>query len=131
MAFLKTLTLMMKHCLMAVPVDEHLMSHSAFDEVEDDHHKDGQVDRLMPQVVLLQMSSMEMSTIHLEAHEDLDVPDVEEEGMRWSIVMLNIPMMRLLVMMDRWSLFLPGVDDGPQAACALLPCENRWVILNF
>ena len=115
---------------MAVPVDEHLMPHSALGEVEGDHHKDGQVDRLMPQVVLLQMSSMEMSTPHLEV-EDLDVPDVEEEGMRWSIVMLSIPMMELLVMMDRWSLLLPGVDDGPQAACALLPCENRWAILYF
>ena len=40
-------------------------------------------------------------------------------------------MMKLLVMMGRWSLLLPGVDDGPQAACALLPCENRWVILSF
>ena len=23
------------------------------------------------------------------------------------------------------------MGDGPQAACALLPCENRWTILNF
>ena len=104
---------------------------SSADEVEDGCHKDGRVDRLMPQVVLLQMSSMEMSTIHLKVHEDLDVPDVQEEGMRWSTAMLSTPMMRLLVMIDRWSLLLPGVEDGPQAACALLPCENRWVILSF
>ena len=45
--------------------------------------------------------------------------------------MLSTPMMRLLVMMDRWSLFLPGVGDGPQAACALLPCEMAWAILGF
>ena len=77
------------------------------------------------------MNSMEMSTSHLEAHEDLDVPIVEEEDTRWSTVMLSTPMMKLLVMMDRWSLLLPGVGDGPQAACALLPCEKRWVILNF
>ena len=100
------------------------------DEVEDDFHKDGQVARLMFLVVLLQMSSMEMSTTHLEVHEDLDVPDVEEEEMRWSIVILKIPMkMRLLVMMDGWSLLLPGEVDGPQAGCALLPCEIRWGFL--
>ena len=23
------------------------------------------------------------------------------------------------------------MGDGPQAACALLPCENRWAIPNF
>ena len=70
----------------------------------------------MPQVVLLQMNSMEMSTTHLEAHEDLDVRDVEEEERRWSSVMPNIPMrMRLLVMMNGWSLLLPGEVDGPQA----------------
>ena len=45
--------------------------------------------------------------------------------------MLSTPVMKRLVMMDRWSLLLPGVGDGPQAACALLPCENRWVILNL
>ena len=77
------------------------------------------------------MNSMEMSTGHLEAHEDLDVPAVEEENMRWSTVMLSTPMMKLMVMMDRWSLLLPEVGDGPQAACALLPCENRWVIVSF
>ena len=77
------------------------------------------------------MNSMEMSTCHLEVHEDLDDPDVEEEGMTWNTVMLSTPMMRLLVMMDRWSSLLPGVGDGPQAACALLPCETVWVILNF
>ena len=89
---------------------------SSVDEIEDGYHKDGRVDRLMPQVVLLQMSSMEMSTIHQEIHEDLDVPDVEEEGMRWSTAMLSTPMMRQLVMIDRWSLLLSGVEDGPQAA---------------
>ena len=110
-----------------VSADGHLMPHSTLDEVEDEDHRDDQVDHLMPLVVLLQMSSMVMSTIHLEAHEDLDVPDVEEEGMRWSTVMLSIPMkMKLLVMMDGWSLLLPGGVDGPQAACALLPCEIRW-----
>ena len=78
------------------------------------------------------MSSMEMSTIHLEAHEDLDVQDVEAEEMRWSIVMPSIPMrMRLLVMMDGWSLLLPGEVDGPQATWALLPCEIRWGFQNL
>ena len=102
------------------------------DEVEDDFHKDGQVARLMFLVVLLQMNSMEMSITHLEVHEDLDVPGVEEEEMRWSIVMLSIPMkMRLLVMMDGWSLLLPGEVDGPQATWALLPCEIRWGFLDF
>ena len=86
------------------------------DEVEDGCHIDDQVGRLMPQVVLLQMNLMEMSTTHLEAHEDLDVQDFEEEEKRWSIVMPSIPMrMRLLVMMDGWSLLLPGEVDGPQA----------------
>ena len=102
------------------------------DEVADDCHRDDQVGRLMLLVVLLQMNSMAMSTTHLEAHEDLDVPVVEEEGMRWSIVMLSIPVrMRLLVMMDGWSLLLPGEVDGPQAGCALLPCEIRWGFLWF
>ena len=102
------------------------------DEVEDDFHKDGQVDHLMLLVVLLQMNSMEMSTTRLEVHEDLDVPDVGEEEMRWSIVMLSIPMkMKPLVMMGGWSLLLPGEVDGPQAGCALLPCEIRWGFLNF
>ena len=101
MASLMMLIQMMKHCLMAVSTDGYLMPHSALDEVEDGSHKDDQVDHLMPQVVLLQMNSMEMSTFHLEVHEGLDVPDVEEEGMRWSAVMLSTPMMRLLVMMDR------------------------------
>ena len=116
---------------MAVSPDAYLMPHSAVDEVEDGCHRDDQVDHLMLQVVLLQMNLMEMSTFHLEVPEGLDVLDVEEEGMRWSTVMLSIPVMRLLVMMDRWSLLLPGGDDGLQAACALLPCENRWAILNF
>ena len=62
------------------------------DEVEDDFHRDGQVDHQMLLVVLLQMNSMEMSIAHLEVHEDLDAPDVEEEEMRWSTVMLNIRM---------------------------------------
>ena len=77
------------------------MSNSTLDEVEDVDHKDDQVVHQMPLVVLLQMSSMVMSTIHLEAHEGLDVPDVEEVERRWSTVMLSIPMkMKLLVMMD-------------------------------
>ena len=102
------------------------------DEVEDDFHKDGRVDRLMLLVVLLQMNSMEMSITRLEVHEDLNVPDVGEEKMRWSIVMLSIPMkMKPLVMMDGWSLLLPGEVDGPQAGCALLPCEIRWGFLGF
>ena len=117
---------------MDVPADEHLMSDSTLDEVEDVDHRDDQVVHQMPLVVLLQMSSMVMSTIHLEAHEGLDVPDVEEEEMRWSTVMLSIPMkMTLLVMMDGWSLLLPGGVDGPQAACALLPCEIDGVIPDF
>ena len=100
------------------------------DEVEDDCRKDDQVGRLMLLVVLLQMNSMEMSTTHLEVHEDPDAPNVEEEETRWSIVMPSIPMrMRLLVMMDGWSLLLPGEVDGPQAGCALLPCEIRWGFL--
>ena len=116
---------------MVVSADGQL-SPVVLDEVEDEGHIDDQVGRLMPQVVLLQMSSMEMSTIRLEAHEDLDVQDVEEEEMRWSIVMPSIPMrMRLLVMMDGWSLLLPGEVDGPQAGCALLPCEIRWGFLDF
>ena len=111
---------------------EDQLSPVVLDEVEDEGHIDDQVGRLMPQVVLLQMSSMEMSTIRLEAHGDLDVQDVEEEEMRWSIVMPSIPMrMRLLVMMDGWSLLLPGEVDGPQATCALLPCEIRWGFLDF
>ena len=86
------------------------------DEVEDDFHKDGQVARLMLLVVLLQMNSMEMSITHRGAHGGLDAPDVEEEEMRWSTVMLSIPMkMKPLVMMDGWSLLLPGEVDGPQA----------------
>ena len=57
-----------------------------------------------------------MSIVHLEVHEGPDAPYVEEEEMRWSTVMLSIPMkMRLLVMMDGWSLLLPGEVDGPQA----------------
>ena len=111
---------------------ENQLSPVVLDEVEDEDHIDDQVGRLMLQVVLLQMSSMEMSTTRLEAHEDLDVQDVEEEGMRWSIVMPSIPVrMRLLVMMDRWSLLLPGEVDGPQAGCALLPCEIRWGFLDL
>ena len=116
---------------MVVNADVQL-SPMVLDEVEDGCHIDDQVGRLMPQVVLLQMNSMAMSTAHLEAHEDLDVQDVEEEERRWSIVMPSIPMrMRLLVMMDGWSLLLPGEDDGPQAGCALLPCEIRWGFLDF
>ena len=85
---------------MVVSADDQL-SLWVLDEVEDGLHKDGRVVRLMLLVVLLQMNSMEMSTTHLETHEDLDDPNVEEEEMRWSIVMLSIPMkMKLLVMMD-------------------------------
>ena len=115
---------------MVVSADDQL-SPVVLDEVEDEGHIDDRVGRLMPQVVLLQMSSMEMSTVRLEAHEDLDVQDVEGEEMRWSIVMPSIPVrMRLLVMMDGWSLLLPGEVDGPQAGCALLPCEIRWGLLD-
>ena len=85
---------------MAVSADDQLFL-LVLDEVEDGFHKDGQVARQMLLVVLLQMNSMEMSITHLEVHEDLDAPDVEEEEMRWSTVMLSIPMkMKLLVMMD-------------------------------
>ena len=115
---------------MAVSPDEHLKLYSAVDELEDGCHKDGLADHLMLQVDLLLMNSMEMSTDHLEVHEDLDDPDVEEESMTWSTVMLSTPMMGLLVMMDRWSSLLPGVGDGQQVACALLPCEMGWLILN-
>ena len=46
--------------------------------------------------------------------------------------MLSIPMkMMLLVMMDGWSLLLPGGVDGPQAGCALLPCEIPWGFLDL
>ena len=76
------------------------------------------------------MNSMEMSTGHLGVHEDLDDLDVEEEGMTWSTVMSSTPTMRLSVMMDRWSSLLPGVGDGPQASCALLPCEMVEAILQ-
>ena len=116
---------------MAVSADDQLFL-LVLDEVEDGFHKDGRVARQMLLVVLLQMNSMEMSITHLEVHEDLDAPDVEEEKMRWSTVMLTIPMkMKLPVMMDGWSLLLPGVVDGPQAGCALLPCEIRWGFLDF
>ena len=98
--------------MMAVSTDDQLLL-LALDEVEDDFHKGDQAVHQMPLVVLLQMSSMVMSTIHLEAHEGLDVPDVEEEEMRWSTVMLSIPVkMKLLVMMDGWSLLLPGGGGG-------------------
>ena len=110
---------------MVVSADDQL-SPVVLDEVEEGLHIDDLVVRLMLLVVLLQMNSMGMSTTHLEAHEDLDVQDVEEEEMRWSIVMPSIPMrMMPLVMMDGWSLLLPGEVDGPQATCALLPCEIR------
>ena len=69
---------------MAVLPDGYLMPHSPVDEVEDGYHTDDLVDHLMPQVDLLLMNSMEMSIGHLEAHEDQDVPIVEEGGMRWS-----------------------------------------------
>ena len=101
------------------------------DDVVDDCHKDDPVDHLMLQVDLLLMNSMEMSTGHLEVHEDPDDLDVEEEGMTWSTVMSSTPMMKLLAMTDRWSSLLPGVGDGPQASCALLPCEMVWAILHF
>ena len=104
------------HRMITVSADDPLFL-LVLDEVEDDFHKDGRVARLMLLVVLLQMNSMEMSITHLEVHEDLDAPDVEEEEMRWSTVMLSIPMkMRLLVMMNGWSLLLPGEVDGPQAS---------------
>ena len=77
------------------------------------------------------MNSMEMSTGHLKVHGDLDDPDAEEEGVTWSTVMSSTPTMRLSVMMDRWSSLIPGVGDGPQASCALLPCEMVWVIQHF
>ena len=116
---------------MAVLPDGYLMPLSPVDGVEDGYHIDDLVDHLVPQVDLLLMNSMEMSIGHPEAHEDQDVPVVEEGGMRWSTVMLSTPMMKLLVMMDRWSLLLPGVGDAPQAACALLPYENRWALQSF
>ena len=77
------------------------------------------------------MILMEMSIGHLEVHEDLDDPDAEEEGMTWSTVMLSTPMMTMSAKMDRLSSLLPGGDDGPQACCALLPCEIGWAILCF
>ena len=55
-------------CLMTLPT---------VDEVVDGCHEDDPVDHLMLQVGLLLMNSMEMSTGHLEVHEDLDDPDVE------------------------------------------------------
>ena len=117
--------------MMAVSADDQLLL-LALDEVADDFHKDDQVAHQMLLVVLLQMNSMEMSITHLEVHEGLDAPDVEEEEMKWSTVMLSIPMkMRLRVMMDGWSLLLPGGVDGPQAGCALLPCEILWGFLDF
>ena len=117
---------------MAVSADDQLFL-LVLDEVEDDFHKDGQVAHQMLLVVILRMNSIEMSITNLEVHEDLDAPDVEEEEMRWSTVMPSIPMKmrRLLVMMDGWSLLLPGEVDGPQATCALLPCEIRWGFLDF
>ena len=116
---------------MAVLPDGYLMPLSLVDEVDDGYPIDDLVDHLMLQVDLLLMNSMEMSIDHLEAHEDQDVPIVEEGGMRWSTVMLSTPMMKLLVMIDRWLLRLPGVDDGSQAACALLPCQIRGLIPRF
>ena len=119
------------HRAMVVSPDDQLLL-LTLDEVEDDFHKDGHAVHQMPLVVLLQMNLMVMSTTHLETHEDLDVPDVEEEKMRWSTVMLSIPVkMKLLVMMDGWSLLLPGGVDGPQAGWALLPCGIRWGLLDF
>ena len=67
--------------MMAVSADDQLLL-LALDEVSDDFHKDGQVAHQMLLVVLLQMNSMEMSITHLEAHEGLDAPDVEEEEMK-------------------------------------------------
>ena len=94
-------TKMMRQHLNEVSTDENLVSNSALDEAEDVGRRDDPVAHQMPLVVLLQMSSMVMSTIHLEVHEGPDVPNVEEVGMRWSTVMLSIPMkMKLLVMMD-------------------------------
>ena len=131
MAFLTMQNQMGRHRVMAVSIDRHSL-YLTLDEVEDDYHKDGQAVHQMPLVVLLQMSLMVMSTIHLAAHEDLDVPCVEEEETRWSTVMLSIPVkVKLLVMMDGWSLLLPGGVDGPQATWALLPCENRRGLLHL
>ena len=101
------------------------------DEVEDDYHKDDPADHLMFLVGLVQMSLMEMSIGHLEVHEGLDDPNAEEEGMTRNIVMLSSPMMTMSVKMDRSSWLLPEDDDGPQACCALLPCEIGWVIRCF
>ena len=84
-----------------VSTDENLVSNSTLDEAEDVDRRDDLVAHQMLLVVLLQMSLMVMSTIHLEVHEGQDVPVVEEVRMRWSTVMLSIPMkMKLLVMMD-------------------------------
>ena len=67
--------------MMTVSADDQLLL-LALDGVSDDLHKDGRVAHQMPLVVLLQMNSMEMSITHLEVHEGLDAPDVEEEKMR-------------------------------------------------
>ena len=75
------LTQMMKHYQTAVSPDVYLVPYSAVDELEDGCHKDDPADHLMLQVGLLLMNLMEMSTGHLEVHEDLDDPDVEEEKM--------------------------------------------------
>ena len=69
---------------MAVSPDGHLMPHPPVDEVEDGFHTDDLVDHLMFQVDLVLTNTMEMSIGHLEAHEDLDDPDVEEEDVAWS-----------------------------------------------
>ena len=84
-----------------VSADENLMSDSTLDETEMVDRRGDPVAHQMPQVVLLQMSWMVMSITRLEVHEDQVVQDVEEVRMRWSTVMLSIPMkMKLLVMMD-------------------------------
>ena len=91
---------MMKHCQMVVWPDGYLMPSLTADEDEDGDHKGDQVDHLMLQAGLLLMNSMEMSTGHLEVHVDPDDPDVEEEDVAWSTLMLSIPMKRMSVMMD-------------------------------
>ena len=84
------LTQMMRQRLVGVSADGHLMSYSTLDEVEDEDHRDDQVVHQMPLVVLLQMSSMVMSTSCLEVRVG---QDVEDEVVKLSSVMPNRPMM--------------------------------------
>ena len=76
------LTQMLKNLLVDVSLagcSMSMMNTPVGDEVEDDRHRGDLVDHLMLQVGLLQMNLMEMSIGHLEVHEDLDDPDVDEE----------------------------------------------------